>query len=231
MANKFWTEDKLLFISNNIHKGYEYLSEYFGVTVIALKIAIKRMGLKLKQSLVKHDFFSEQDLLRELRKLEPGLTRDILTSFRKLPTVKCHKLLKKSTPLYTEKSYLWLKDFFSKYSMCKHFIKSLKPEYMKMVKKWVKESKSVKNALGIKSLPGIQTTFIPKENIDFILDLFTNYVTVKKLGQLTYYTVSGIHAILSRKIPKDSTIFFAGKRWINKKEILNIRANKYLIST
>ena len=101
---KFWTQDKISYLRNNLHKGNKYLAKKFNVTETAINIVLKRNNIKKKKTMCEHDFYTQQDLLTLLKNKGVYITRDILISFRKQSFIKANiknkknKMGKWSTP-------------------------------------------------------------------------------------------------------------------------------------
>lgn len=227
---KFWTTDKNDFIQEKLGTWtYKELCEHFNVTETALMVQIKRLKIKRKVSLHKHNFFTQQDLIKDMKELGINVSRDVLLAFRKNHIIKSYKTGDKcNIVMFKEKTFFWLKDFFTNNIRVTDLVKQLQekePKIKNILKNWL-SVKSIREFLNPKTFKNCQDVWLPIEKANYIKSLLFDYYLVSKVSKLTYYSVAVINKLAKYFIK--GTVFFANKFWIPKSKVIDIRQNKHL---
>jgi len=220
MPRKFWDLEKIEYITNNLPKGIKYLSDYFGVTETAIKLVIKR-NIHIKESFGVHDYFTQQDLMNELRKEGIYITRDILYSFRKNKLIRQYQTAKKSIVLYNEKDYNFLMKFFRSHTLLKESYKQIQKQYHRKFKGWI--TRNLIKEIKIVRFKHSTLVYIENNSLKFAIDLLTNYITSSEFAKLVYYS----QPYVLDKIRKGEikAMFLLQKYFIHRSEIQKFKIN------
>lgn len=223
---KFWTNDKIQYLRNNLLKGNKFLAKKFNVTEVAINVVLKRNGIKKKTTMSEHNFYTQQDLITILKNKGINVTKDLLLSFRRLDFIKCKKhQTDVSTVLYDETSYNWLFWFFTNHTSVVNLHKQLSKKASNKLTK-ILDSKS-RSYVDVIKFKGIQTLFIKNTNLGFLKDFLENFLSTTEFQKLTGVSRLSINTLIP-KLSIDEYIFFGFNHYFHKSTVLKVREKLFI---